>query len=145
MTDLNDKKLKIKNFSLIKSDLKRLKKFKSLESDVDKALRVAKGKIIEMRHWPPPIQLDRGLITSVKTGATVIYCFKRNVPVISAGLYGNNGCRLIYGVDEKNFSLFSILVYAAKEEGESYAIDNKKFHLKLEGIKAIIKTKLRLL
>ena len=134
----------------IKSDLKRkpLKKFKSLRKDTEKAVGIIRGKIEEMGQWPPSFELDRALITKIKLGSTTIYCYKRNVPVISAGLLGNKGCRLIYGVyglGIEDCKIVPILLYAAKEEKTMYSINNKSLQLSLSGIKEIVKEKIKLL
>jgi len=127
----------------IRSDLRRLKKWSSLEQDIYNNYRILMGKLTD-GLLPSVFTSPLGdFITEVKTESTIIHFYKIKVGISSPKLSSNNGARLIHGVIREQRKFIPILVYGAFEEGRYYLINNKKLPLRKSGLIKIIDEKLK--
>lgn len=128
---------------LIKNDLRRLKKWSSLEQDIYSNYKILMGKLTD-GLLPSIFTSPLGdFITEVKTESTTIHFYKIRVGISSPKLSPSNGARLIHGVIREQRKFIPILVYGAFEEGTCYSINNKKLLLRKSGLIRIIDEKLK--
>lgn len=129
--------------AFIKNDLRRLKKWSSLEQDIYNNYRILMGKLTD-GLLPSIFTSPLGdFITEVKTENTTIHFYKIKVAISSPKLSPNNGARLIHGVIREQRKFIPVLVYGAFEEGKYYLINNKKLLLRKSGLIRIIDEKLK--
>ncbi len=129
--------------AFIKNDLRRLKKWSSLEQDIYNNYKILIGKLTD-GLLPSIFTSPLGdFITEKKTESTTIYFYKIRVGISSPKLSPSNGARLIYGVIWEQRKFVPILVYGAFEEGKYYSINNKKLILRKSGLIKIIDEKLK--
>lgn len=127
----------------IKNDLKRLRKWSSLEQDIYNNYKILMGKLTDGLSPSIFISPLGNHITEVKTENTTIHFYKIKVGISSPKLSPNSGARLIHGVVREQRKFIPILVYGAFEEGRYYRINNKKLLLQRSGLIKIINEKLK--
>lgn len=127
---------------LILSDLKRLKKIKSLPEDISSIHKLING-MSEESGWPPPVDFCGGLITEFVIDDEKFMCFKDRVPTSNPKLTPSQGCRLIFALSIKSRSFIPLLVFRANEEGQDYMINGKKYKLTSSNFGKIIDEKLK--
>ena len=95
-------------YSLIKEDLKRLKKYTSLIDDLEKSFLIVNKPWVE---YHAIIDENRKIY---QDGDNII-CYKRRVPITSYGLSPSSGMRLIYSI-VKGAHFVPLLLFVASEE-----------------------------
>lgn len=129
--------------AFIKNDLRRLKKWFSLEQDIYNNYRILMGKLTD-GLLPSIFTSPLGdFITETKINDITIHFYKIKVGISSPKTSSNNGARLIHGVIREKRKFVPILVYGAFEEGKYYLINNKKLPLRKSGLIRIIDEKLK--
>lgn len=140
---MSDEVLEYVGTDFIKNDLRRLKKWSSLEQDIYNNYKILMGKLTD-GLLPSIFTSPLGdFITEVKIENTTIHFYKIKVGISSPKLSPNSGARLIYGVIREQRKFIPILVYGAFEEGKSYPINNRKLILRKSGLIRIIDEKLK--
>jgi len=140
---MSDEILDYVGTAFIKNDLRRLRKWSSLEQDIYNNYKILMGKLTD-GLLPSVFTSPLGdFITEVKTEKTTIHFYKIKVGISSPKLSPNNGARLIHGVIREKKKFVPILVYGAFEEGKYYLINNKKLPLRKSGLIKIIDEKLK--
>jgi len=127
----------------IKRDLRRLKKWPSLEQDIINHYKMIMGKLTDdllssVFNFP-----FGDFVTEVKIEEEIIHFYKVYIAISSPRLSSRNGARLIYGIIRKNKKFVPILVFGAFEEGKYYPINGKKLPLQKNGLVKIIDEKLK--
>jgi hypothetical protein len=140
---MSDEILEYVGIDYIKNDLKRLRKWSSLEQDIYNNYRILMGKLTDGLS-PSIFSCPLGdFITEKKIENITIHFYKIKVGISSPKLFPNNGARLIHGVIRGQRKFIPILVYGAFEERKYYSVNNKKFPLKRKGLIGIIDEKLK--
>lgn len=128
---------------LIKSDLRRLKHWKSLEDDIFNHYRMFLGKITDdllKSVFCLPL-CDH--ITTKEVDGVKIYFHKMRVKISSPKTSYSDGGRLVFGiiVEEKKF--LPLFCYGAFEEKKFYIINGKKIRPTSSGLIKIINEKFK--
>ena len=140
---MSDEILEYVGTDFIKGDLKRLKKWPTLEQDIYNHYKILMGKLTDAL-LPSVFTSPLGdFITKKKVKNITIDFYKIKVGISSPKTSPSNGARLIHGVIRDAKKFVPILVYGAFEEGRYYLINNKKFPLKKSGLIGIIDEKLK--
>lgn len=140
---MSDEILDYVGTDFIKNDLRRLKKWSSLEQDIYNNYRILMGKLTD-GLLPSIFTSPLGdFITETKIGDITIYFYKIKVAISSPKTSSNNGARLIHGVIREKRKFVPVLIYGAFEEGRYYKINNKKLPLRKSGLIRIIDEKLK--
>lgn len=127
----------------IKCDLKRLKKWDTLEQDIYNHYKIIIGKMTDALLSSVFSSPLGDLITEKKFGETTTQFYKIRVAISSPKTPPSAGARLIYGLIRGSKKFVPILVYGAFEEGSYYKINSKRFPLKKSGLVGIIDEKLK--
>jgi len=140
---MSDEILEYVGTDFIKGDLKRLKKWPTLEQDIYNHYKILMSKLTDAL-LPSVFTSPLGdFITEKKIQNTTIHFYKIKVGILLPKTSPNNGARLIHGVIRDSKKFVPILVYGAFEEGRYYLINNKKFPLRKSGLIGIIDEKLK--
>lgn len=135
----------IKETELIKRDLKRLKRWRSLGTDIKNVIKITIGyltdNIVGTANCRPKTVFGNH-ITEAVVGGQKISFYKKRVAIINPKTPPSAGARLVYGYIEGKNAFIPILIYAASEEGEYYDINNRKIPLTVSGLVEIINEKL---
>lgn len=127
----------------IEKDIKRLKKWTTLEDDILNHFKMFVGKltdsILESVYCLPYCEH----ITTKSYQEHTIYFHKMRIALSNPKLSPANGARLVFGVIRESRKFIPILVYGACEEGIYYNINSKKLPLQKSGLIKIIDEKLR--
>lgn len=127
----------------IKCDLKRLKRWNTLDQDIYNHYKIIIGKLTDALLSSVFSSPLGDFITEKKLGEKTIQFYKIRVAISSPKTPPSAGARLICGVIRESKKFVPILVYGAFEEGSYYKINNKKFPLKKSGLVGIIDEKLK--
>jgi len=127
----------------IEEDLKRLKAWGSLRSDIHNQYQITCGLLVTTNQFPPPSNFCGGLITYKKHVKGEFYFFKERVAITNPFMTPAEGARLIFAIVPQLNRFIPILVYAASEEARMYSINGKKLPLKKPGLGKIVNEKLR--
>lgn len=123
----------------IKSDLKRLKKWRSASEDIKSQCDIVSGALNEL---PPLFNFCGGLITKIEIEDEVFYCYKDRVPITDPKMSPSEGGRILFAIATKSKAFIPLVFYAAKEEGTMYSINSKQFKLTSTNLGKIINEKL---
>jgi hypothetical protein len=129
--------------AFIKCDLKRLKKWNTLEQDIHNHYKIIIGKLTDALLSSVFSSPLGDFITEKKLGEATVNFYKIRVAISSPKTPPSAGARLIHGVIKESKRFIPILVYGAFEEGSYYKINSKKFPLKKSGLIGIIDEKLK--
>jgi len=128
---------------LIEDDLKRLKRWSSLETDVHNCYKIIAGSLNETR-WPPSYNFCGGLITKIVHSEKTLLCFKERQAITEPQMTPEEGARIIYALVVEIKKFIPLLVFSASEEKTMYKIGKKKFLLTKSNFAKIITEKIRL-
>ena len=140
--NMQGRQLKYVGNAFIEHDLRRLKKLTSLSDDLHSVYEIISG-LVEELQWPPPYSFCGGLIAEIEIDGERYLCFKDRVPIKNPSMSPSNGCRLVYALGVSTHTFIPLLVYSAKEEKETYNINNKKYSLTSSNLGKIINEKLK--
>ncbi|MDA3802494.1 MAG: hypothetical protein PF488_01175 [Patescibacteria group bacterium] len=127
---------------LIKKDLKRLKKWSSLEKDIKNILKIINGQLTDEIYRCPQKAIFEDFITEKNIEGEIVGFFKKRIPITSCKIGPSAGARLLFGVIKSSNKFIPILLYGAFEEKSFYKINNKKIKLQSSGLIQIIQEKL---
>jgi len=131
----------------IKSDLKRLKKIKSLEDDLENHFKIFRGKIGELINSEYNVPLAQAFLYETKVDSVSVYFYKDRSATINPFMSPSSGLRIVFALfvkDRKPLKYVPFIVFLSKEEGDRYNCpDNKKYPLKSSSFKKIIESKLK--
>ncbi|MFA5134426.1 MAG: hypothetical protein WC505_01405 [Patescibacteria group bacterium] len=139
---MQSQKYNVAGNQYIKRDLKRLKKFKSLEKDIQDKIKIIIGGLQDHQASFSSFPFSV-FITKASLNGKEIWFYKARIGITSCRLSASNGCRLIFGYIPADYIFVPILVYSASDEGTAYNINKKQIPLKHEGLKKIITEKLQ--
>lgn len=143
---MSAKIFKLDRWDLVKSDLRNLKCWKSLQDDVFYTLKIAHGKVTDnySNIFSSPLGY---FITEKKIDTKRILFYKLRVKITSPMVPSANGGRLVYAVLVENDRIIylPILIFRAADEGKTCCFNGKYFSLTLSGFKSIIEEKLAFL
>lgn len=130
---------------LISSDLKRLKKIKSLEEDIESQFKMIRGKIFEINR--PELYTNRlgDFILQVCYEDIKILVYKSRFVISDPKSKGTaDGYRTVFGIlqSDKKTTFIPILVFIANEEGKTITETGKKVKLQSKGLKVIVKKRI---
>ena len=126
----------------IKNDLKRLKRWSSLEEDVLNFFKILSGGLSETK-WPPPNSFGGGLITKKQSAEETILFFKDRQGITDPRTNPAQGARIVYGLVKEQRVFIPFLVFSASEEGKYYRINSKKLLLTKSNFTKIIDEKIK--
>jgi hypothetical protein len=142
---MSDERFEYGSTGLITQDLRRLKKWRSLEDDVKNHYKMWAGRLsdeILRSVFNYPLCEH---ITKKVSGGEEINFYKMRVGISNPRISSSGGCRLVFGILLRSKKFIPVLLYAACEEGKFYPINGKKICLKKSGLIQIIDEKLKLL
>ena len=135
----------IKETGLIKRDLKRLKRWRSLGVDIKNVIKITIGyltdNVVSAASCTSKTVFGNHITETVADGQKISF-YKKRVPITNPKTCPSAGARLVYGYIEGKNSFIPILIYAVSEEGEYYEINNRKIPLTVSGLIEIINEKL---
>ncbi len=134
-----------KDIGLIKKDLKKLKKWISLEEDIKIIIKIAIGylndNVLSSANCAPRT-IFGDFISINYINSEKIFTFKKRVAITNPRIVPKSGARLVYAFMETPKKFFPLLIFPAKNEGKMYLINKKKLPLTETGIRRIIEEKI---
>ena len=130
---------------LIAQDLRRLKRWRSLEGDVENHYKIWTGELTDAILQSVFNYPKCEFITKKAIKDEEINFYKMRVGVSNPRIPPSGGCRLVFGILLKSKKFIPVLLYAACEEKTFYPLNGKKFVLKRSGLIQIIDEKLKTL
>lgn len=130
------------SLTFIKRDLKRLKKWKSIEDDVYACYKIINGMICETRY-PPTFDFCGGLIFERKCFYGTLLCYKDRIAIKEPPLSPSEGARLIFAIIKEPAVFIPLILFKVSEERTFYNINSKKFRLTSSNFGKIIIEKLK--
>jgi len=135
--------LKYGTEDFVEEDFKRLRRWKSLRSDILGQYEIICGLLKEVGSYPPSNEFCGGLITFIKHSKGSFHCFKDRVPILDPEMTPAEGARVVFAIIPELAMFVPLLVYGAFEEGTMYRINGKKYPLARPGLGKIINEKLK--
>jgi hypothetical protein len=126
---------------LIQCDLKRLKKWKSLETDISSIFQIINGRVTDL-ILNSYTNFGTFLTEKELDGVKVLF-YKERVAILNPRTPPSKGARLVFGVFANERVFLPIFVYAAEEEKKYYNINGKRFPLTASNLTKIIEEKLK--
>jgi hypothetical protein len=133
----------------IKTDLKRLKKIKSLETDLENHFKIFRGKVGERINGEYNVPLAQAFLYETEVDSVKVYFYKDRSATTNPFMSPRSGLRIVFALfvkDREILKYIPFIVFLAKEEGDRYNCpDNNKYPLKSSSFKKIIESKLKYL
>lgn len=131
-------------------DIKRLKKIRSLEVDLENHFKIFRGKIQERFGSEYQVPLAQALLYKIDLDNGVrVYFYKDRCAITNPRMSPSEGLRIVFALyvkDRKPFKYTPFIVFTAREEGDRYHCPNgKEYPLKAAHFRDIIEAKLEYL
>lgn len=133
----------------VERDIKRLKKIRSLEIDLENHFKIFRGKVNEKIASEYQVPLAQAFLYKVEIDGVKIFFYKDRCAITNPRMSPSEGLRIVFALyvkDQKPIKYVPFIVFTAKEEGDKYHCPNgKKYPLKKAHFKDIIEIKLEYL
>lgn len=137
--------LPYEDLGLIKKDLKKLKKWSSLEKDIKSVVQIMIG-YLDDNMLSPSNCIERtifgDLITTNLINDNRVFIFKKRIPITKPKISPRAGARLVYAFVKTSKKFIPLLVFPSKNEGKTYLINGRNLPLTKTGIIQIVSEKI---
>lgn len=131
----------------VKRDIKRLKKIRSIEKDLESHYKIFRGKVRERIESEYKVPLVQAFLykTELEDGIEIFF-YKDRCAITNPKMSPSQGLRIVFALYVKNqkpLKYVPFIIFLASEEGKKYYSPNgKEYPLKSSYFKHIIEAKL---